>query len=342
VIERPNAVIDLGDNTSRFGTPPAALRVFADAGPGDASEYPAPDAGALRAALAEVHGVPPARVVTGCGSDDVIECAIRAFAREGERLAFAAPTFSMIPEFARNQRMEAVPVPFLPDGAWPVDTLLAARPHVLYLCAPNNPTGHVPGGDLERLLACGAGLVILDQAYAEFAGRMRIEAPEHPRLLVTRTLSKAYGLAGLRIGYGVASEAVIGRIGRVRGPYRIGRLAERAAVAALREDHGWAHAHVALARAARAALSAALEAAGFRPHASEANFVLLPLAGAAAVARRMLALGVRVRAFTGLPGSGDALRITVGPPPEMDAALRALAAATGEAADAVALRRADR
>lgn len=326
------AVIDLSDNTSRFGAPPAALRVLGGAAPADAAAYPSPDADALRAALARAHGLDPDGIVVGCGSDDVIDCAIRAFGREGGRLAFAAPTFSMIPEFARNAHMEAAPAPFLEDGAWDVDALCAARPQVLYLCTPNNPTGHSPHGDLDPLLECGADLVILDEAYAEFAGRMRIAPPRHPRLLVTRTLSKAYGLAGLRVGYGAGDPAAIERVARVRGPYRIGRLAERAAEAVLREDRAWVAAHVAQARAARAALAAALGTAGFRPLPGDANFVLVPLADAAAVARRMLRLGVRVRPFTGLPGIGDALRITVGPRDEMDAALGALVAAAPEGA----------
>jgi histidinol-phosphate aminotransferase len=223
--------------------------------------------------------------------------------------------------------MRAVPVPFLADGAYDVDAMLAARPRVLYLCAPNNPTGHVPGGDVERLLNADTGLVILDEAYAEFTGRPLLRAaPDRPRLLVTRTLSKAWGLAGLRVGYGVGGAPLIERIARVRGPYRIGRLAERAATAALREDAGWMRAHVARAVEARTALTASLAAAGFRPLPAEANFVLVPVVRAAAVARRMLARGVRVRAFTSLPGIGDAVRITVGPAGEMDAALRALVA----------------
>jgi len=322
-------MIDLGDNTSRFGAPPAALRVLADRRADDANAYPSPEADALREAIADLAGVAPEAIVTGCGSDDVIDCAIRAFGAEGGRIVYPAPTFSMLPSFAANGHMRAVPVPFRPDGGFDAAALLSAAPRIIYLCAPNNPTGHVPGGDFQRLLDGPAELVILDEAYAEFAGAPGLaSAPRHPRLLVTRTLSKAWGLAGLRIGYGVGAAALIERIARVRGPYRIGRLAERAAVAALREDHDWMRAHVAGAVASRTALARTLEALSFRPLPSEANFVLVPLPGAVGIAQRMHAAGVRVRAFPALPGIGDALRITVGPPDEMDAAVQALVGAT--------------
>lgn len=328
----PGTVWALDDNVNRFGTPPAARALLA-APPADAlTAYPAAQADGLRAALAAYAGVAPAEIVTGCGSDDVIDCAIRACAREGGRLVFPAPTFSMLPEFALRQRLRPVAVPFLANGDLDADAMLAARPGVLYLCAPNNPTGHVPG-NLDRLIDAAPGLVILDEAYAEYAAagdpafRARIaDAARAPRLLVTRTLSKAFGLAGLRIGYGVANRALVERIARVRGPYRVGRLAEAAAVAALTTDIGWMEARAREAVAAREALVAALGAAGFAPLPSVANFVLVPVRHACGTARALATRGIRVRAFSALPGTGDAVRITVGPEAAMQAVVAALVA----------------
>jgi histidinol-phosphate aminotransferase len=167
--------------------------------------------------------------------------------------------------------------------------------------------------------------VILDEAYAEFMGDGWIaRAPDAPNLLVTRTLSKAFGLAGLRIGYAAGAPALVAEVEKSRGPYKVSAIAERAAVAALREDGAWVTARVAEVRANRERLAAALRALGLAPLPSAANFLLVPVPHADHAARRMRAAGVAVRPFEDLRAVGDALRITVGPWPMMEAALAAL------------------
>src|SRR5690606_25475682 len=121
-------------------------------------------------------------------------------------IAFTAPTFSMIPVFARLNGLVSVPVPLRADGAADIDALLATRARVIYLCSPNNPTGTVtPHDEIRRLVSRASGVVLVDEAYAEFANEQdwRAEAPAMERVLITRTFSKAWGLAGLRVGYGV-------------------------------------------------------------------------------------------------------------------------------------------
>jgi histidinol-phosphate/aromatic aminotransferase/cobyric acid decarboxylase-like protein len=170
--------------------------------------------------------------------------------------------------------------------------------------------------------------VIIDEAYAEFAGGTWItEAPTRDRLLVTRTLSKAFGMAGFRIGYGTGTASLIHEIEKVRGPYKENAPAERAAAAALREDVAWMRDTAAQAVANRERFAQTLRSSGFQPLPSAANFLLLPLPDAAVVAQRMRAQGVAVRPYPGLPGIGDAVRITIGPWPVMELALAALLAA---------------
>ncbi|HEY2954983.1 MAG TPA: histidinol-phosphate transaminase [Candidatus Eisenbacteria bacterium] len=324
--DRTPCATDLSDNTNRFGVPPAALRALRGAEEEAVARYPRPFADALKAALAGYAGVEPGEIATGCGSDDVIDSAIRAFSEPGDALAYPDPTFAMVPIFARMNGLDPVPVPLAADLDIDPDALLATGARILYLCSPNNPTGRAASRHaVERVVRESSGLVILDEAYAEYAGANWIAAaPERERLIVTRTLSKAFGLAGLRIGYAAGAAPLVRELEKSRGPFKVGTLAERAAVAALTEDLGWVGARVDEARAIRARFAAALAGRGIRALPSDANFVLVPVPDAARVAAAMRAGGVAVRPFPGLARIGDAVRITVGPWPLMERALARL------------------
>ncbi len=327
---RAPCAVDLSDNTNLWGIPPAAERALRGAAAATVTRYPALYAGALKQALADYAGVETAHVVTGCGSDDVLDSAIRAFAEPGMRVAHPEPSFAMIPIFARMNGLVPVPVPLGRDFDADADAFLETRAPIIYLCSPNNPTGNLLSpGAVEAIVARAPGLVILDGAYAEYAGegegaRLSALALASGRVLVVRTLSKAFGLAGMRIGYGVGAPAVVAEVEKSRGPYKVNALAERAAVAALTEDLGWVREHVALAVEIRERLAAGLRALGLAPLPSAANFVLVPVPDAAETARRMRERGVAVRPFAGLPHVGDALRISVGPWEMMEACLEGL------------------
>jgi histidinol-phosphate aminotransferase len=327
--ERVACDIDLSDNTNLFGAPPAAVRELGAAGHDAITRYPGLHTRQLREALAAYAGVGVDEVVSGCGSDDVIDSAVRAFADPGEALAYSDPTFSMVPVFARVNGLVPVPVPFTADMDIDADALLATGARIIYVCSPNNPTGTLASRRaLDRVIERAPGLVILDEAYAEFSGEGRTaDAPRHSRLLVTRTLSKAFGMAGLRIGYGTGGAALVREVEKVRGPYKENAPGERAAARALCEDVEWMRAHAALAVAIRDRFAAALRANEFRPLPSAANFLLVPVPRAAAVAAEMRSRGVAVRPYSALRGIGDALRITVGPWPLMERALEALTVA---------------
>jgi histidinol dehydrogenase len=323
---RAPCALDLSDNTNRWGVPPSAERALRDVSAERVTRYPSVYTPELKIALAEYAGVRAEEIATGCGSDDVLDSAIRAFAEPGDRLAYPDPTFGMLPLWAQMNGLVAVPVPTPDPHNVDIDALLATRARVIYLCSPNNPTGlALPRTEIIRLVEHSAGIVVLDEAYAEFAGSGWLaEAPRHPRLIVTRTMSKAFGLAGLRIGYAAAAASTITQIEKARGPYMTGGVAERAALAALRNDLAWVRTHIAAAKENRARFRAELAAAGIPSLPSDANFVLVPVADAAAVAAHMRAAGVAVRPFQRLCGIGDGVRITVAPWPMMDAALQAL------------------
>ena len=327
------AFVDVSDNTNLWGAPPGALRALREIPAEAASRYPTLYAHELKVPLAAMLGVAPEQLVTGCGSDDVLDSAMRAFAEPGDRVAFPVPTFSMIPTFARMNGLEPVGVPLRPGAGWDADAdaLLATGARITYLCSPNNPTGTLVAPEtIARVIERAAGLVIVDEAYAEFAkASVAGEAPGWGNVLVTRTFSKAFGLAGLRVGYGIGAERLVREVEKARGPYMVNATAQRAVLAAL-EERDWVAAKAAKAVEHREWLGAELRVAGLDVLPSSANFLLARVRDAGSLARRLRDRGVLVRALRALPVVGDALRVGVGPWETMTAVASAFRAEVRE------------
>lgn len=316
--KRAPVALDLTDNTNLWGMPPVAERTWREMPVARITRYPSLYAAELKTELAAFVGASAERLVTGCGSDDILDSAMRAFGEPGSVVASSEPSFAMIPIFSQMNGLTYVGVTERPNHQPDLDALLAANPRILYLCSPNNPTGALLARDtIERAVAAMAdrgGVVFLDEAYAEFAGVSAVDlAMRVDNLLVIRTMSKAFGLAGLRVGYGIGAPALVRDVEKSRGPYKLNAMAEQVALAALREDMPWVREHVALAVANRDRLAAALRDRGYAPLASHANYVCVPLAQAVAVGQALRARGVAARPFEALPHVGDTLRISVGP-----------------------------
>lgn len=332
--DRRPVEIDLSDNTSRFGAHPGVLRAIRSASEEDVTRYPAVYADALRSAVAERYAVPVENVTTGCGSDDLLDSAFRAAGEPGEAIAYATPTFSMVEIFARMNGMVPHAVPSRAQDGGPLpepEALLELAPALIYLCRPNNPTGDSwPRARVQALLdAVGPSgpIVLLDEAYADFADDDFLQdAVTSRRLLVVRTLSKAFGMAGLRVGFAVGPADVVLEVEKSRGPYKVTRLSERAAVAALEDEERWVPNLVSEVRRERARLLEELRRRRLSPLPSQANFVLLPLAqrSSAEVTAALRARGIAVRPFPNVRGIGDTIRISVGPAKEIDRFLEAL------------------
>lgn len=321
---------DLSDNTNLWGTHPAALEVVRTADLHALARYPYLYADDLKAAAAQRFGVSQDQVATGCGSDDILDSLWRALAETDGVVRYAAPTFSMVEPLSLMNGRTASALPWSEALADPLK-LLEGDPALVYVCRPNNPTGtQAPAEWTETLLDATRAqgpLVLFDEAYADFAGETVIErVVEHPRALVVRTLSKAFGLAGMRVGLGIGGSAVIREVEKSRGPYKVSRLSEAAAVAALRDEDGWVAATVAEAVDSRERLLQELRARGLAPLPSRTNFILFPVAEgrsgdfSAALRER----DVAVRPFPACPDVGDSLRVTVGPWPLMERFLEAL------------------
>ena len=305
--DRTPCCIDLSDNTNAWGMPPASRDAISDCAP--SSRYPSVYAARLKDALSDYIGLPPESITTGCGSDDVLDSAIRAFADSGDRIAFPEPTFPMIPIFARMNGLSPVPCA--------LEDTVSSDARIIYLCSPNNPTGlSIERGLIEEILrrSSDSQIIIVDEAYAEFAETdVRDLVDRCDRLIVTRTMSKAFGLAGLRVGYAFGHAQLIAEIEKSRGPYKVSAIAELAAVAALTTGRPWVDEHIGLVIANRRRFEEELFDRGLLPLRSSANFVFFAIERAAEIARAMRSREVAVRAFDKPSG----LRITIGPWPQM-------------------------
>jgi histidinol-phosphate aminotransferase len=311
---------------------------WAPPGDGDlaCNRYPDPQPVDLVEALARLYGVDPAQIIVGRGSDEVIDLLVRAFCRAGEdAIAIQPPTFGMYAVSAQIQNAGIVAVPLQADFTLDVDAVLAAvTPAVklVFVCTPNNPTGQlVPLRDVTRLAQALAdrALLVVDEAYLEFS-----DAPsaaslvnQFDNLAVLRTLSKAWALAGARIGSLVANEAVIGLLRRIIAPYPLPRPCVALAMQALSDEgQAAARSHMAIVREQRERMRRALaEMPGVREVLpSHANFLAIRHDDAAAVYQCLRDAGILVRDIRRYPRLGDALRITVGLPEENDRVLEVL------------------
>lgn len=276
-----------------------------------------PDPAELERALASRFAVDPSSVILTTGGDDAIDRIARACLAPGRRAVVTTPTFEMIPRAALAARAEVVELPWL-DGPPPIDAMLDARvpdapAGLLALVTPNNPTGAwCTAADLARLLDRAAPTpVLVDLAYTEYADEdLTPVALAHPNAILVRTLSKAWGLAGLRIGCAITGPALRDRVRAVCNPYPVGGLAAALALAWLDRGCDWVAARVARVRAERDALAPLLRALGGVPLPSRANFIAARFPDAWALADALAALGVGVRRFRHDSPIADYLRIT--------------------------------
>jgi histidinol-phosphate aminotransferase len=318
------------------------------------SRYPDFDPKELLAALARFSGWRADGILAGNGSNELIEALLVVTVGAGTRVVIPEPTFTLYALLTKVLGGEAVRVamprkaglvaPFVYD----VDALLEARrasgAAVTVVCSPNNPTGSsLPPADVERLCRDGDGLVVIDEAYHEFAGRSVVPLlARHPNLVVLRTFSKAMALAGLRLGYLLASPELVREVNKARLPYNVNFFSQLAALAALEERETLEGNVQRLIQLRERLLVRLADMPGVRAHPSDANFFLLEVLSAdpkavwSALARR----GVLVRDVTSYPQLDRCLRVSVGSEEENETFLHALGAALTEAGALVAGERA--
>lgn len=299
--------------------------------------YPDGNGFALKAALSARWGVSPNQLVLGNGSNDILELAARAFLAPGRSAVYAQHAFAVYPLAIKAVGAQGIEVP-AKDFGHDLDAMAAAiRPdtRVVFIANPNNPTGtFVPGDGLEAFLGRVPAdvLVVLDEAYTEYLSpAQRYDSiawlARFPNLLVSRTFSKAYGLAGLRVGYGVGHPDVVDLMNRVRQPFNVSSVALAAAEAALGDDEFLARSAEINARG-MAQITEGLAGMGLEWIPSAGNFVTFKVPAAAAVNTALLRQGVIVRPIAGY-GMPDWLRVSIGLPEENARFLQALKQALG-------------
>ena len=308
------------------------------------NRYPEPQPAMLRQRLADLYGVAPASLWVARGSDDAIDLLVRAFCRAGvDSIAVVEPTFSAYAQFARIQGARVITARLTDAFAFDAEAVLAAvrghAPKLLFLCTPNNPTGTlIDPADIARIAtALPETLVVVDEAYGEFADAPSLATKATGNVVVLRTLSKAYGLAGARIGCAIADPRIIDIIARVSPPYPLPTPSIAAALEALGPERMPVHAErVRRLVTDRDALAAQLaEASDVERIRVGGNFLFLEVVDPASLARRLSAAAVRLRFRPNAAPGG--LRITVG----TEAENRALLAVFGLCAEPPPTRRAE-
>ena len=290
--------------------------------------YPDPRATRLRALLAAQLGVGEDQLVFGNGSDELIALLVESFVGP---VLYPVPTFVYyrLAGIARGVPLVEVPLraDFTLDEGAVEAAITSYRPATVFLALPNNPTGTLwrTGFALELAARHRDTVIVSDEAYHAYAGVSNLpHLAEHPNLVVMRTLSKV-GLAGARVGYTISSTAIANVLEKVRPPYNVSSLDQRAAEVAIEHASEWSAARAAEVVAERPRLAAGLVAAGAEVFPSESNLVLARFSNAPAVYERLMTAGISVRAFGDTGPLAGCLRITVGTPAETDALLRALA-----------------
>jgi histidinol-phosphate aminotransferase len=307
------------------------------------SEYPPGDYLHLVEAAAARYGVGIDEVVPGCGADEILDMCVKAFLPAGGKSVIPTPTYAMYRVHSEQRGGVVVPVPRLGAGEGfgldlPAMREAARDASIVWLCNPNNPTGAEElDGVIEQLLADLAAdaeadgrrpaAVVVDEAYAEFTGRSVIPLrTRYPNLVVVRTASKAYALAGLRVGFAIAAPATLERIALFRPPGSIGTISETVVTRALREPAAML-ANVARVEAERPRLLEAFEAVGWKPYPSVACFVLVDLGTvqrSSYVADALMRRGIVPRTFAAGHPAAHCIRVTVRAPHENDRLIAAI------------------
>jgi len=319
--------VKLNTNESPWPPSPKVLHALREAVNGNLRLYPEPMARPAREAIARLHGIDPAQVALGNGADEVIAMCFRAFAGAGTRVAFPHPSYPLFEPLCAIH--EVRPAPHALTQSWePPDTFAADDAPLKFLVNPNSPTGTwADRATVRALVDRSPGVVVLDEAYVDFAPQdcIRLVKEGHERLLITRTFSKSYALAGMRIGYAVGPPGLITALDMVKDSYNLDRLAIVAAVAAI-EDRDYHRRLVRFVTEERAWLSEQLRKRGFDLLPSAANFVFVrPPTGhdAQAVAHGLKDRKVLVRHYERPPIAGW-FRVSIGTREQHERLLEAL------------------
>lgn len=322
----------MNTNESPYAPPDALVKeVAAEIEAIALNRYPDRDAGRLYRAISEHLDWPREGLWVANGSNEVFMHLHLAFGGPTRTTMVFEPTYSLHSLIPRIASTTVVQVPraadLTVDAERAVEAIQEHEPEIVILCSPNNPTGACePRATVERILSVAPGLVVVDEAYIEFTERdatVRYLLSDHPGLIVTKTFSKAWRLAGVRIGYMLAAPELIAELARVRLPYHLSAITQVVGEAAIRHATETLELVKAIS-AERARISEGLDRLGIHTFPSDANFVLFEVDDPETVWKELLEREVLIRSYAGTPGLERCLRVTAGLPEETDAFLDAM------------------
>lgn len=326
---RDDGFIKLNTNENPYPPSPKVYAAIRKAIGASLRLYPQPMSDSLSAAAAVAYGVDKENILPGNGSDELLSLMLRCFVGPGDRVAYPVPTYSLYDTLVEIQAGVAARVPFPEDFSLPGDLAHQAAP-LTFLCNPNAPSGTLVAlPEIVKLAGAVAGILVVDEAYVDFAATEGASAipliRQLPNLIVLRTMSKSFSLAGMRIGLAFASVALIAGMNKVRDSYNLDRLSIVAGSAAL-ADMAWMKRNAARIQRSRRRLDSGLKRLGYQVYPSHTNFVLARQRdkNLKPVYEELKRRKILVRYFD-VAGLRDCLRITVGTPAEVKALLNELA-----------------
>jgi histidinol-phosphate aminotransferase len=321
----------LNQNESPFDLPlEMKQEILQQAGALQWNRYPTNESPAVKAALANWHGVQQEQVLLGNGSNQLLQIMLSAVVEKGERVLYCPPTFGLFSLYATVYGGQAIEILHAPNAAFPLEKVLTAleqqKPKIILLCSPNNPTGsEIETSAIETICKAAPGLVFCDEAYAEFSERTALSLCErYQQLIISRTFSKAFSLAGLRLGYLISSAGVIEQLRKVNLPYNVNLFTEMVALKLI-SNRRFMEQQVAHLKKERDWLYQQMQALpGVCVYPSAANFILFRHHNAKKIFSQLKEQGILVRDVSGYPLLADHLRVTVGSHDENEMFLSAL------------------
>jgi len=318
--------IKLNTNENPYAPSPKVLAALKDEINEKLRLYPDPNATSDRKKIAEIFNTKPERVMVGNGSDELLTIIMRSFVGEGSKVVYPYPTYLLYKTLSEIQNAKECIIDFHEDFSLPEEILVKGAA-VTFMCNPNSPSGTmIPVEDISNVAGKIDGVIVVDEAYVDFADDncMRL-VDKHPNLIVLRTLSKSYSLAGMRLGFAVAQEELINGMMKVKDSYNVDRLSMASAVAAL-DDQETFRQNVSRIIKTREYLIDSLKELGFFVYPSQANFVMIKCEDsyeAKEIYRELKERKILVR-YIDQPRLDDCLRITVGTDEEIDTLLKKL------------------
>jgi histidinol-phosphate aminotransferase len=307
-------IIKLNTNENPYPPSPEAIAALRNLDSEWLRRYPDPFANDFRAAVSDVLGLPSDWIMVGNGSDDVLNVVVRACAESGRRVVYPMPTYVLYRTLSDMQPAEHVEIPYGENFQLPIDELVAANGAITFIASPNSPSGHqVSTNDLRELASRVSGILVVDEAYVDFADDTALPlVQEFDHVMVIRTLSKGYSLAGLRLGFGIANPTLLSGLFKVKDSYNIDAIACLVGTAAM-QDQAYKNACAEKVKTSRILLAVDLKQLGFHVWDSQTNFLLTqpPRGNAEQIYLALKERGILVRYFK-QPGLDDKLRITVG------------------------------